>query len=729
MRRALVWTSVALSIAVVVRADDARERSEDQAPAFPAQVEQVTVDVVVADKRGRPVTGLGREDFTLSEDGAPQSVVSFEPIVVAPGPSPATTLRQLVSSNKDAARRTARTFVIVFDGLHLTLSGAEAAKKAIRAFLTTSARDDDYVMLLGTQSATWVSARFGLGRDDLLSALNRQKGTAPSDVSWDYMSEYEALRVDAFRDVEVGERVARRWRASGYMLEVSRQETRMDAHATSNNPGTSLQPGTIDMIVTDRAREMRQDFRTRQAATLDLLRRALDSLAVVKGRKSVLFVSEGFVVDLDVKENGPVSEAARRANAAVYFVDARGLVGLPAFSTAAWSSSLNPNDAIAYVVEADLLSEGAQAVAAESGGFTVRNGNDLAGALERIARESQSYYLLGYHPSRTVPDSKFHNIRVSVNRKDLIVRARRGYFAASGDANAPAEETAPGPAAFQAAVDSPYDLDRLPLRITAHTFNEASPGKIRTTVVADVEVNEFRWQRQGERYLDRVEFLLLVVNRETDEVQRFDQTIELDLREETRAQLLASGMPIVREFELAPGRYLVKLVVREQYGQRIGTVTHELVVPEPGALRLSTPVLTDAARAAPGESGPRLVLKTQRAFPVGALLACQYEVYNAKASESGGKPRVSAGHTILRSDGKTVLEAPETPINAPSGGIGRTVLFSLEGFEPGEYRVVLKVKDEIADRVVEEAVPFVVTDPRAPSGTPAQTTSSPAVVP
>jgi hypothetical protein len=226
-----------------------------------------------------------------------------------------------------------------------------------------------------------------------------------------------------------------------------------------------------------------------------------------------------------------------------------------------------------------------------------------------------------------------------------------------------------------------------------------------------------------------VEFLLLVVNRETDEVQRFDQTIELDLREETRAQLLASGMPIVREFELAPGRYLVKLVVREQYGQRIGTVTHELVVPEPGALRLSTPVLTDAARAAPGESGPRLVLKTQRAFPVGALLACQYEVYNAKASESGGKPQVSAGHTILRSDGKTVLEAPETPINAPSGGIGRTVLFSLEGFEPGEYRVVLKVKDEIADRTVEEAVPFVVTDPRAPSGTPAQTTSSPAVVP
>jgi VWFA-related protein len=729
MRRALVWTCLALGVALAARADDAKTRSEGQTPAFPAQVEQVTVDVVVADKQGGPITGLKRLDFTLSEDGVPQAIASFEPIeLAAPGPRPVTTrLKEYVSSNTDAAQRTARTFVIVFDGLHLSPVGAESARKAIEKFLATGLRDDDYVMLLGTQSGTWVSTRFGVGRQDLLAALKRQKGTAASDVSWDYMSEYEALRIDAYRDPDVGQRVARRWRASGYMLNFSREELQQYAREATedHNPGTSTQPGTIEGVITDKAREVRQDMRLRQDATLELLRRVLNSLTDVKGRKSVLFVSEGFVVDLESRERRPVNEAARRANAAIYFVDARGLTGLPAFSTAAWNSSLNPNDTMAYIVEADFASEGTQAVAADSGGFTVRNGNDLAGAMDRIARESQSYYLLGYYPTRTTPDGKFHKISVAVSRKDVVVRARRGYFAGPGDSEDKATPAAAAPekGSFQAAVDSPYDLDGVPLRLTTHAFNETSPGKVRTAVVADVEVSGFRWQTKDDRSLNAVEFLLLVANRKTDEVQRFDQTIELNLREDTRAQLQAAGMPIVREFELAPGRYAAKLIVREKNSDRIGTVAHEFVVPEPGGLRLSTPLLTDSARGG-GQAGPQLVMKAQRAFPAGAMIACRYEVYGAKLSESDAKPHVSGGYAILRQDGTVVSETPETAINAPNGSVVRTLLFSLDGLEPGEYRVQLKVKDEVAGKSVEEMVPFVVTAARASAQVPGKPAST-----
>jgi len=592
------------------------------------------------------------------------------------------------------------------------------ARKAIKEFLEKAVQDDDYVMLLDTQSATWISRRFGRGRDEILAALEHQKGTASSEASWGYMSEYEALRIDAFRDVRVGERVARRWRSAGYMLSASNEETRMDAHRTGSNPGTSLQPGTIDSIVTDRAREVRQEGRARQEATLALLRRVLGSLTEVKGRKSVLLVSEGFVVDLDAKENQPVREAARRANAAIYFVDARGLTGLPAFSSAAWSQALNGNDTLAYIAESELLSEGAQAVAADSGGFTVRNGNDLAGALERIARESQSYYLLGYHPTRAAVDGRFHEIHVAVNRRDAVVRARRGYYATARDGKALPE--AGNEDAFQAAVDSPYDLEAVPLRLTAHTYNEVGKGKVRTAVVGDVEVGEFQWRQEDDRYLDAVEFLMLVDDGGAEAVERYDQTIELNVRGDTRSQLTASGMPIVREFERAPGRYLAKLVVRERNGQRLGTVSHAFVVPEPGRLRLSTPVLTDEARVTPGQATPTLVLKAQRAFPAGALLACQYEVYGAKASDADGRPHVSGGHAILGSDGTAVQEQEPTAINAPSGGIGRTVLFSVDGLAPGAYRVVLRVKDEVADQTVEEVVPFEVTGAPVASGVAAR---------
>jgi hypothetical protein len=510
------------------------------------------------------------------------------------------------------------------------------------------------------------------------------------------------------------------------MLDPSIEEKRMSAHATGSDPGDSVQPGTIDSLVTARAYELRQNSRVRQDATLALLRRVLDSLITAKGRKSVLLVSEGFVVDLDAKENQPVREAARRANAAVYFIDARGLMGMPAFSSAAWSSIPSTVDSVAYIEEAELASEGARAIAADSGGFTVRNGNDLAGALERIARESQSYYLLGYHPTRTAPDGKFHRIRVSVDRKDVVVRARRGYYATAGENKAPSMGEVPilGQKAFQTAVDSPYDLDDVPLRLTAHFFNEVSPGKIRTAVVADVEVGQFVWQQQGERYLNAVEFMLVVANRETDEVERYDQTIELNLRAETRAQLLVSGMPIVREFEVTPGPYVAKLVVREKNSGRLGSVTHEFNVPESGSLRMSTPVLTDEVRQEPGLAMPKLVMKAQRAFPAGAYLACQYEVYGAKVSESDNKPHVSGGYAILRSDGTPVLEVPETAISAPSGSVARTLLFSLEGLEPGEYRIVLTVKDEIADQVAKDEVPFVVTEARAAPSASAQSPGS-----
>ena len=721
MRRALLLTCLALGVTVAVRADNAKAPAGGQTPAFPAQVEQVTVDVVVADQQGTPITGLRREDFTLSEDGTPQAIASFEPIDVASGPPPTTALGQRVSSNTDAAKRTARTFVIVFDGLHITPSGAETAKKAIEKFVSTALRDDDYVMLLGTQSTTWVSTRFGLGRDDFLAALKRQKGTAPSDISWDYMSEYEALRIEDFHDTQVGGRVTRRWVASNFLPATSQQDAQGQTQGTSDS-SNSMQPGMVDPLVADRARQLRHESRVKQDETLGLLRRVLDSLVEVKGRKSVLLVSEGFVVDFEAGERRPVGEAAHRANAAIYFIDARGLLGLPMVSSASWGTAIDPSDMGAYLGEADLLSEGCQAVAADSGGFTVRNNNDLAGAMARIARESQSYYLLGYHPARTTPDGKFHRIGVSVSRKDVVVRARRGYFAATDSGKA---QAAPQRGAFQAALDSPYDIDGVPLRLAAYTLNEASPGKIRTAMVADVEVGQFRWERENDRYVNAVELLLLVANRKTDDVQRYDQTINLNLREETRAQLMASSLPIMREFELTPGRYFVKVVVRERNSGRMGTVAHEFTVPELGTLRLSSPVITDTFREVPGQTMPQLVMKAQRTFAAGGPLACQYEVYGAKVSPSDGKPHVSGGHAILRSDGTVVREIPATAINASSGGVARTVLFSSANLEPGQYQVVLKVKDEVAGQTVEAVEPFVITGPRATSRSPAQTPSTP----
>ena len=81
-----------------------------------------------------------------------------------------------------------------------------------------------------------------------------------------------------------------------------------------------------------------------------------------------------------------------------------------------------------------LTMAGAEVVASDSGGFTVRNTNDLNGGIQRIAGETQAYYLLGYMPSNTARDGKFRKIQVKLaNGRGLQVRARKGYYAtASG---------------------------------------------------------------------------------------------------------------------------------------------------------------------------------------------------------------------------------------------------------------------------------------------------------
>src|SRR4051812_43852103 len=111
----------------------------DSGLRFPSGVDLVTVDVVVTDKKDVPINGLTRADFTVTEDGQPQEIESFE--AVQPGPAatptagPVAPLRPVVSTNAEPPERDARSYVVVFDDLHLTPAQAQRAKAAVNAFL------------------------------------------------------------------------------------------------------------------------------------------------------------------------------------------------------------------------------------------------------------------------------------------------------------------------------------------------------------------------------------------------------------------------------------------------------------------------------------------------------------------------------------------------------------------------------------------------------------------
>ncbi len=682
--------------------------SPEARPTFPAQVEQVTVDAVVTDKKGNPIKGLTKGDFVVSEDGAPQAISTFESIELPAAPSAAPPPRPRVSTNTSPEARTGRTFVIAFDDIHLTPFQAHRAKGAVAEFLTNGVREGDRVTLVATGGAAWWSTRMMAGRDELIKMVKRLDGRNIPDTSPERMTDYEALRIHIYRDPTVIERVRRRY--DSYGVNPSGRQSQ------SSNPAQTLE----DPMVSSKASEVYYQATTRMRITLEVIERVLDSLVASKGRKSLVLVSQGFIYDPNLDEFKKVVQASRRANTAIYCLDTRGLDAMPMAMTAQFGPPIDSRDIGSLFSENIEASEGSESIAADSGGFTVKNQNDLGKGIQRIADESRAYYMLGYSPTNTARDGKFRKIEVKVvGQKGLQVRARKGYYAPlEGGRSALDRKPRTTDPDIQAALDSPFEVEEIPLRMSAYVFDETLLGKAAVVVATEVDVRNVAFEEKEGRFLDTLEFLLVVAHRESGEFFRYDQKVEMKLLLATREKM--SWYLIGRDFELKPGGYQAKIVVRDKNAGKLGTVIHEFEVPPLSSFRISTPVLSVQPKKEGDTAPPRPALVVSRDFKGGAssTLYCQVEVYGAAKDKKSGMPHVTMGYTILRPDGSPLARRDPTLIRPTSlGKLSRLFGEPLEWATPGDYELVLSLKDEIADKALEVREPFkIVSGPPAASG-------------
>jgi VWFA-related protein len=686
------------------RPADAQAPPPVAAPTFPSQVEQVVVDVVVTDERHRAVTGLKAADMTVLEDGVPQTIVSFEAVDVGGQSAPAPRPRPRVSTNTShevQRGQTGRTFVIVFDDVHLTPWKAPEARGAVKSFLEKALREGDRVTLVSTSNGVGWTARMDSGREALIDALAAMKGRYTPDTAPDRVTEYEAVRIAYYHDLQVAERVLRRWASNGLLTDIDKQRYRLDTTTISNPLLVARSTAVYDQTI------------SRMRAALATLERVTRSLAEVKGRKSVILVSEGFVQDFSRDEFKRVSDASRRANAAIYFVNARGLEGMPFGMGAEFGAPLPEEDIGAYIAETKDAVAGAEQVASDNGGFTVSNTNDLAEGMQRIGNENQAYYLLGYVPTNRSRDGRFRRIEVKLAGPDgRRVRARKGYFASSDTGKDVLEAGKGVPSEFQAAFDSPWDADGLSLRVTDYVGGEQTLGKASVRVAAELDIRGVQLREKDGRSYGDVDFSLVAVHRQTGEYFRYDQTYNLALLPATRERVERLWMPIVRDFGLAPGDYQAKVVVHDKGSGRVGSLMHEFQVPPLEDFRVSTPVLSDTPAttpAEPGMPGGALSVLARREFAADSGVMCHVEVYGAKKDEKTGMPTVLNGFLVRRPDGSILGSVPPTAIRPNSlGHLTRQFGFPLAGAPPGEYEIIMTVRDELSGKSIELHEPFTV---------------------
>jgi VWFA-related protein len=666
-------------------------------PTFPGQVEQVTVDVVVTDRKGIPLKGLAREDFEVLEDGVRQAVVSLEAVDVPASTSATPKPSPKVSTNQDRDEARGRTFVILFDDIRLTPAMAQRAKGAVADFLTHAAREGDRVTLVATLAGTWWTTRMESGRAELIEIVKRLDGRYIPDSSRERMTDLEAKRIRMDRDIEVAQRVQRRYAELGVAQQQTPEPQQSRYFSTSINP-----------YVESRAAEVYSQCRVRTRTTLALLERSLEALNATRGRKSLILVSAGFIWDPNLEEFRWVAQAARRANTAVYFVNAEGLEGMPFQMTAEFGAAL-PEIDLGFALSEDFWdAEGAEAIASDSGGFTIRDTNDLSAALKRIADENSSYYLLGYNPTNIARDGAFRKISVKVpGRKDAEIRARKGYYAPSDDPHASRRK--PGvDLAFQEALDSPHEIGDIPLRMTHFVGDETMLGKARVEVVTEVDLRALDLEPTEGRYLGGFDFLLVAARRDTGESFRYDQKVEMKLLPATRDRLLRTWFPVRREFELPPGGYQAKIVVRDKRSGRVATVSHRFDVPDLGAFRVSTPVLADSRRPEGDGAEEQVLPVARREFEQGEELSCRFEVYGAQ-KDGSGMPRVDMGYAVRRADGSVLKGVAPAEIRPTSlGKLSRLFRFGLQTAEPGDYELVMIFYDHVSGKSLELKEPFAV---------------------
>lgn len=384
-----------------------------QVPTFQSTTQVVEVDVRVFDRDGRFIEDLTLDDFEVIERGIPQTVRALYfvgPASTQDDTAPLLAAPRWKATGAPAPPVSARhTWIFVFDLNHLTTgAGFDRARQAVTAFLRTRFRDGDVGgIVAGTRM---VNNRLTSVRDELEAAA---AGVRPTD---DHRARQIALTREWPRVRDEAEALAI---AAGDRDAIQRAVLR--AAADDPSAGAHAEP-----MVRAKAQQFRTEMQRSSLDTLTALQGLAAGLARVPGPKTVVLLSNGFVTqEMEATLRSVVGQTTR-AGARIYAVDVR---GLNRGTGAGIGDQMLPDSPTGGPARFDLGEDAPNSLAVDTGGFVVRNENNIGRALTTIAEDANRYYVIAYEPDDVRLDGQFRPIEVRVRRPGVTVRARRGYLA------------------------------------------------------------------------------------------------------------------------------------------------------------------------------------------------------------------------------------------------------------------------------------------------------------
>jgi len=366
------------------------------------------------------------------------------------------------------------------------------------------------------------------------------------------------------------------------------------------------------------------------------------------------------------------------------------------------------------------------ALAEGTGGFTIFNTNDLLGGLERIGREQNEFYILGYVPSDT-PEGSCHTLKVKLNRGGLNARSRSGYCntrSANVLEGKPLEKqlesraTGSQPGSIHGALQAPYFY--------------TAPETARVNLAMEIPTDTFQFNKDKGKYHANLNVLGIAYKPDGTIGARFSDTVNLDLEKDEWKEFTKSPYRYENQFDATPGTYKLTVVLSAG-GDAFGKLESPLAIdPYDGKqFSLSGVALTNSAQRLneiPSgldsvllEDRTPLVVKGTQIVPSGSNrfkhtdnVVLYTEIYEPLLT-SATPPAVGMGYRIFeRSTNKQVfftdVVRADDFIQKGNSVIPIGLKVKVDGLKPGSYRLVMQAVDSAKNHAPDRSVDFEVIE-------------------
>lgn len=566
--------------------------SHEATVTFSSKVNMVSVPVVVRDADGKPIGNLKQEDFQLFDKGKLQTITKFslehtEGTVIEYGAAPARTQQPAPQTTTAAPAKALfpeRYVAYLFDDIHLNRGDLLNARVAVNKHLDESLEPNTRAAIFTTSGKLVTDFTNDVAK--LHDAVNRilpwENGLDPETdcppVSY-YVADLLTNKLLYFSGFLFTDE------ALAGMINSGQADMALLSIVAETASCSGLSTGNAqDLVRILRAARIgvRQSLAYGDRDTTFSLKSVIEivrRMQAMPGSRTIVLASPGFLLTHDHRiEESDVLDYALRMNVAINTIDMRGLYTPPGFA----ADSRPPAGALgAFVIQtegeaafqsADVLAE----LADGTGGTFFHDDNGLKEGLNLIAARPEYIYVLGFSPQNLKYDGSFHELKVKLTGgRKFSMQLRKGYWAPS-HAEDSKEEIRDE---IRDAVFSRDEMDAFPFDVATEYFRSNLEDKVELTVTGRLDVANLRFNKTGERNNDTVTVVTGVFDDNGNYVSGIERVLELHLRDATLEKIEKSGIAVKETFHVAPGRYVVRTVVRDGEGKTMAARNRGVEIP------------------------------------------------------------------------------------------------------------------------------------------------------